>query len=187
LSVTVVIAAIAIIAVGVFLWGISVYNRLVRLSNMRDEAWGGVDIQLKRRFDLVPNLVETVKGYVSHERETLQKVIEARSAISGTATREARIDAENALTGTLRTLFAVAEAYPDLKANTNFTELQRELSSLENDLQLARRYYNGTVRDFNIAIQSFPAVLISRGLGYSEAEMFEADDEARAPVKVSFN
>jgi LemA protein len=180
-------AVIAIVAILIILWGISVYNKLVRLSNMKDEAWGGVDVQLKRRFDLVPNLVETVKGYASHEKATLQRVIEARGAITGATTQEARIDAENALTGTLRSLFAVAEAYPDLKANENFNELQRELSSLENELQLARRYYNGTVRDFNIAIQTFPSVLISRNLGYTEAKMFEADEESREPVKVNFS
>ncbi|MDR1650909.1 MAG: LemA family protein [Synergistaceae bacterium] len=176
----------AIIAIAALLWGISVYNRLIRLASLKDEAWSGVDIQLKRRFDLVPNLVETVKGYASHERNTLEAVIGARSAIQTASTQDARIDAENSLTQTLRTLFAVAESYPELKANANFTELQRELSSLESDLQLARRYYNGTVRDFNIAVKSFPAVLISRRFGYEEAPMFSADEESKEPVKVRF-
>jgi LemA protein len=156
------------------------------LSNLKNEAWSGIDVQLRRRFDLVPNLVETVKGYAAHERTTFQEVTNARSAISNATTQNARIDAENALTGTLRKLFAVAEAYPELKASAHFMELQAELSSLENDLQLARRYYNGTVRDYNITIQSFPAILISRQLGYKEAEMFETDEESRQPVKVQF-
>jgi LemA protein len=186
MSVTTIAAIAAVIAVVIFLWGISVYNRLVRLSNLKDEAWSGIDVQLKRRFDLIPNLVETVKGFAGHERETLERVIAARSAVSGATTQSARIDAENALSGTLKTLFAVSEAYPDLKANTNFLELQRELSSLENEIQMARRYYNGSVRDYNISIQSFPAVLISRNLNYREAAMFEADETSREPVKVSF-
>jgi LemA protein len=184
MSLTVVFAVAAIIVTMIILWAISVYNRLVRLSNLKEEAWGGMDVQLKRRFDLAPNLVETVRGYASHERATLQRVTEARSAISDATARPARIDAENALTGTLRGLFAIAEAYPGLKANENFGKLQSELSSLENELQLARRYYNGAVREFNIAIQSFPSVLISRRLGYNEARVFEADEESRDPVKV---
>jgi LemA protein len=179
-------AIMAVIAVAIFLWGISVYNRIVRLSNLKDEAWSGLDVQLKRRFDLIPNLVETVKGFARHERETLERVIAARSAVSGTTTQNARIEAENALSGTLETLFAVSEAYPDLKTNANFLELQRELSSLENEIQMARHYYNGSVRDYNISIQSFPAVLISRNLGYREAAIFDADEIPREPAKVSF-
>jgi LemA protein len=183
ISIVVITALLLII---ILLWGITVFNRLVRLSNLKDEAWSGVDVQLKRRFDLVPNLVEIVKGYAAHEKNTLEGVISARSAVSSAATQDARIGAENALTGTLKSLFAVAEGYPELKANENFTELQRELSSLENELQMARRYYNGTVRDFNIAIQSFPAVLISRKLGYTDAAPFEAGEESREPVSVKF-
>jgi LemA protein len=151
----------------------------MRLSNLQDEAWGGVDVQLKRRFDLVPNLVETVKRYASHEQAAFQKVIEAHGTITGATSRYTRIDAESALSATLQNLLAVAESYPDLKANNNFNELQRELSSLDNELRLARRYYNGSVRDFNISVQSFPTVLISRNLGYREAKMFEAGDDAR--------
>jgi LemA protein len=186
MSETTIAAIIAVAAVAIFLWAVSVYNNLVRLSNLKDEAWGGVDVQLKRRFDLVPNLVETVKGFAKHERETLENVIAARSAISEATTQSSRIDAENALSETLKTLFAITEAYPDLKANTNFLELQQELSSLENEIQMARRYYNGAVRDYNISIQTFPAVLISRKLGYKETAMFEADGDSREPVKVSF-
>ncbi|MDR3321263.1 MAG: LemA family protein [Synergistaceae bacterium] len=178
-----VFAAVVLIIAG---WAVVTYNKLVRLSNMKDEAWSGMDVQLRRRFDLVPNLVETVKGYSQHEHITLQKVIEARSAITSTSSPGARIEAENALTSTLRSLFAVAEAYPELKANTNFMKLQDELSALEGDLQLSRRYYNGSVRDFNNAIQIFPNVLISRSLGYSESPFFQAEEEAKAPVQVKF-
>jgi LemA protein len=180
------LAVIAIIAIVVLLWTISTYNGLVRLFNLKDEAWSGMDVQLRRRYDLVPNLVETVKGYSVHEQSTLQKVTEARSAIAGSTTQTARIDAENTLTSTLRSLFAVAEAYPELKANENFLHLQKELASLENDLQLARRYYNGAVRNFNNAIQVFPAVLISRKLGYSPSPFFQTDNESKAPVQVKF-
>lgn len=181
-----IIVTIAVVAIVILLWGIKVYNGLVQLSNVKDEAWSGMDVQLKRRFDLVPNLVETVKGYAKHEEGTLEKVVAARSAISGAATQGDRIEAENNLTSTLRTLFAVAEAYPDLKANENFKELQGQLSTLENEIQMARRYYNGTVRDFNTAIQTFPSVLISRRLGYKEAPFFEAEEAAREAVQVKF-
>jgi LemA protein len=177
-----IVIVVAVVALGVLLWGISVYNKIIRLSNLKEEAWSGVDIQLKRRFDLVPNLVETVKGYAAHERDTLEAVIETRNAITAATTQDARIEAENSLTQTLRSLFAISEAYPELKANTNYIELQRELSSLENDLQLARRYYNGTVRNFNIAIQSFPELLLSRNLGYEAAAMFGVDEDEREPV-----
>lgn len=186
MSAIAIIVIIAVILILVMLWGISVYNRLVRLSNLKDEAWSGVDVQLKRRFDLTPNLVETVKGYAAHESATLQGVVNARAAISSATTRDTRIEAENSLTATLRSLFAVAESYPELKASVNFGKLQDELSSLENELQMARRYYNGTVRDFNSAIQVFPAVLISKRLGYSAAAFFGADDESREPAPVKF-
>jgi LemA protein len=184
---TTIAAITAVVAAAVFLWGISVYNRLTRLSNQKDEAWSGLDVQLKRRLDLIPNLVETVKGFAKHEREALERVIAARNTISDATTQSARIEAENALSETLTTLFAVSEAYPGLKANANFLELQRELSSLENEIQMARRYYNGSVRDYNIFIQSFPAVLISRNLRYGKAAMFETDEASREPVKVNFS
>ncbi len=186
MSATAILVTIAVVVIVALLWVIKVYNGLVRLSNLKNEAWSGVDVQLKRRFDLVPNLVETVKGYAKHEEATLEKVIAARGAITSAPTQDARIEAENHLTSTLRSLFAVAESYPDLKANQNFTELQRELSSLENEIQMARRYYNGTVREYNTAIQTFPAVIVSRRLGYTEAPFFEAEEESRAPVKVAF-
>lgn len=180
------IVTIAVIVILVLLWVIKIYNKLVQLSNLKNEAWSGVDVQLKRRFDVVPNLVETVKGYANHEKETLDRVISARSAISAASSTDDRIQAENMLTSTLRSLFAVAEAYPDLKANTNFLELQRELSSLENEIQMARRYYNGTVREYNTAIQVFPAVMISAKLGYQAAPFFEVEGEAREAVAVKF-
>ena len=186
MSAAIVLGIIVVVIIALVLWGVGVYNRLVRLFNLKEEAWSGVDVQLKRRFDLVPNLVETVKGYAKHEQGTLEKVIQARSAVTSAASTEGRIEAENALTSTLRSLFAVAESYPDLKANANFSELQRELSSLENEIQMARRYYNGTVREFNSTIQTFPAVLISRQLGYKEAPYFSTDEESRAPVQVKF-
>ena len=168
-------------------WLMMTYNGLVNLRNMMQEGWSGIDVQLKRRFDLIPNLVETVKGYAAHEKETLQNVTEARTAVTNAGSdTEARLQAENMLTGTLRTLFAVAESYPDLKANTNFLQLQDQLSNIENDLQMARRYYNGTVRNLNNGIQKFPAVLIARSFGFKEAPFFEAEEEAKQTPKVSF-
>lgn len=178
-----VLLALIVIAI---VWGIAVYNRLVRLSNLKDEGWSGIDVQLKRRFDLIPNLVEMVKGYAAHEKETLQRVVDARAAITRADKPGERIQAENMLTSTLRSLFAVAESYPDLKANVNFLELQKDISGLENDIQMARRYYNGAVREFNTAIQAFPAVLISRSLGYVEVPFFSTDEDSRAAPKVSF-
>lgn len=178
---------ILVVAAVLGLWLMGTYNSLVRLRNLMQEGWSGIDVQLKRRFDLVPNLVETVKGYAAHEKETLQNVTNARAAVSNAGNDPAaRMQAENMLTGTLRSLFAVAENYPDLKANTNFMQLQEQLSSLEDELQMARRYYNGTVRNLNTAIQKFPAVLIARQFGFNEAPFFEAEEEAKAAPKVSF-
>lgn len=179
-------AALLAVAVLTVLWVVTIYNRLVRLSNLKNEGWSGIDVQLKRRYDLIPNLVETVKGYASHEKETLQRVVEARTVVARSENPGERIRAENHLTSTLRSLFAVAENYPALKASEGFLGLQKELSGLENDLQLARRYYNGTVREFNTAIQAFPAVLISRSLGYSEAPFFATEEESRATPQVKF-
>ena len=168
-------------------WLMMTYNGLVNLRNMMQEGWSGIDVQLKRRFDLIPNLVETVKGYAAHEKETLQNVTEARTAVTNAGSDTgARLQAENMLTGTLRTLFAVAESYPDLKANTNFLQLQEQLANIENDLQMARRYYNGTVRNLNNGIQKFPAVLIARSFGFKEATFFQVEEEAKQTPKVSF-
>lgn len=168
-------------------WLMSTYNKLVKLRNMKDEGWSGIDIQLKKRFDLIPNLVETVKGYAAHEQDTLQRVTAARSAITGAGNdTEARLKAENALTGTLRSLFAVAESYPDLKANASFIHLQSQLSAIEEDLQMARRYYNGTARNLNNAAQQFPANLVAGVMGFSKAPYFETDESSKQTPQVKF-
>ncbi|HPE67145.1 MAG TPA: LemA family protein, partial [Synergistales bacterium] len=148
------------IAALVLLWGIGIYNGLIKKVNLKNEAWSGIDVQLKRRFDLIPNLIETVKGYAGHEKEVFLKVTEARSAIGQSKSVAERAESENMLSGALKSLFAVAEGYPELKANTNFLQLQEQLSSLENDIQMSRRYYNGAARDYNIAIATFPAVIV---------------------------
>lgn len=181
-----VLAALAVLA----LLLVGIYNSLVALRNRAAGAWADIDVQLKRRHDLVGNLVETVKGYATHERQTLEQVIEARNRAAGAAgsggPREAG-QAENFLTAQLRTVFALAEAYPDLKANQNFQELQRSLESLETEIQNARRYYNAVVRDFNTKIQSVPAVFVARPLGFTERDFFELSDAAEAKVpKVQF-
>ena len=163
------------------------YNGLVRLRNRIEAAWAQIDVQLRRRYDLIPNLVETVKGYATHERETLDSVTRARAAAesaSGPADQAAK---ENMLTQTLRSLFAVSEAYPDLKANQNFLSLQEELSATEGRIAYARQYYNDTVQRYNTKIQSFPAVLLAGALRFQEREYFEADDTSRGPVNVSFS
>ncbi len=178
---------IIIIAVAVILgWLIGVYNGLIRLRNRTDEAWSDIDVQLRRRYDLIPNLVETVKGYAQHERELFEKVTEARTAAIGAQTVEEHGKAENMLTGALKSLFAVAENYPDLKANQNFLELQQELSDTENKVQAARRFYNGNVRDFNIKVQKFPNNLVASTLGFKKRDFFEIEGAEREPVKVSF-
>lgn len=167
-----------------------IYNGLVGLRNRAAAAWADIEVQLKRRHDLVGNLVETVKGYAKHERQTLEQVIEARGramgATGGGGPREAG-PAENLLTAQLRSLFALAEAYPDLKASQNFQELQRSLETLETEIQGARRYYNAVVRDFNTRIQSVPDVLVARLFGFRERDYFELTDPAEGQVpKVQF-
>lgn len=173
----------------VIAWIIAVYNRFVRLVMRSKEAWADIDVQLKRRYDLIPNLVEAVKGYVKHEQGTLEKVTAARVAAMDAGGVEEKGKAENMLSGALKSLFAVAEAYPDLKANTNFVELQRELSDTENKIQAARRFYNTNVRDLNTAIESFPGNVIANAFRFEPREFFElgeGDETARQPVKVSF-
>ena len=163
------------------------YNRLVALDQRADQSFADIDVQLKQRQDLIPNLVETVKGYATHERETLDSVTRARAAAesaSGPADQAAK---ENVLTQSLRSLFAVSEAYPDLKANQNFLSLQEELSATEGRIAYARQYYNDTVQRYNTKIQSFPAVIIAGALRFQEREYFEADDTSRGPVNVSFS
>jgi len=176
-----------VVVVGGFLW--MTYNGLVTLKVRTDEAWSDIDVQLKRRHDLIPNLIETVKGYAAHEQGTMQKVIEARNvamqAMSGGSSTQLAA-AENALAGALKSVFALSEAYPDLKANQNFLELQRELSDTEDKIQAARRFYNGNVRDLNTKIQVFPTNMIAKQLGFTTREFFEAAAEEKENVQVKF-
>jgi len=166
---------------------IAVYNALIARRNRIEEAWSDIEVQMKRRYDLIPNLIETVKGYAAHERGVFENVTRARAAAMGARTAEEHAKAENMLSSTLKTLFAVAEAYPDLKANVNFLELQRELSDTENKIQAARRFYNTNVRDFNIMLESFPTNLIAGSFKFEKKEFFDLEEEAaREPVKVKF-
>jgi LemA protein len=174
------------IVVVLVIFVIGLYNSLVSLRNRIENAWAQIDVQLKRRYDLIPNLVETVKGYASHERETLEKVIQARNmAVSATGV-EGQAQAENMLTGALKSLFALSESYPDLKANQNFMQLQEELTGTEGRIAYARQFYNDSVYKYNTKIQSFPAVIIAGMFRFTEREYFEADDESRGPVQVQF-
>ena len=176
------IAAILLLSIFILL-----YNKLIRIKNLVAEAWSGIDIQLKRRYDLIPNLVATVKGYSDHEAATLTKVTQLRTIAMGATSVNDKIMAEAALTDTLKTLFAVAESYPELKASNNFANLQTELSNIEEQLQLARRYYNGVVREYNSSIQTFPNNLVANFLQYKPEPFFEINNyEERRTPKVSF-
>lgn len=177
---------ILIILVVVGGWLVAIYNGLIKMKNRVDEAWSDIDVQLKRRYDLIPNLINTVKGYASHEKELFEKVTEARTRAMGAKDPEEQAKAENMLSGTLKSLFAVAENYPELKANENFLELQRELTDTEDKIQAARRFYNGNVRDFNTKIQVFPNNLVVGILKFKAYEFFEAEGEERENVKVEF-
>ena len=179
---------ILIIVAVVVLFVVGLYNKFVRLVQQTKEAWADIDVQLKRRYDLIPNLVNTVKGYAAHESKTFESVTAARTAAMNAGTLAEKGAAENALSGTLKSLFAVSEAYPELKANTNFLELQRELSDTENKIQAARRFYNGNVRDLNTAIQVFPGNVIAGAFNFKAQEYFELAEgsEAKEPVKVEF-
>ena len=182
MSIIIVIAVVAVIGLYVMV----TYNSLVGLKNKVDNGWAQIDVQLRRRYDLIPNLVETVKGYASHERATLEAVITARNvamSASGTADQAA---AENMITGALKSVFALSEAYPDLKANENFLNLQEELTGTEGRIAYARQFFNDMVLKFNTKIQTFPANLIARRLGFTEREYFEVEDTARGPVQVDF-
>lgn len=173
----------------IVLWVVFAFNGFVALRNRAQEAWSDIEVQMKRRYDLIPNLVETVKGYAAHESQTLQKVTDARTAAMGAQSVGEHAQAENMLTGALKSLFAVSEAYPDLKANTNFLELQRELSDTENKIMASRRFYNQNVMTMNTAIEQFPGNVIAGSFGFTRMELFElADGEsaAKEPVKVSF-
>ena len=165
---------------------IAIYNKLVRQRTMADEAWSGVDVQLKRRANLVPNLVETVKGYAAHEQGVFEDLARARAASLGADSVKQQAEAETMMGGVLGRLFAVAEAYPDLKADARFGDLQRELSELEQAIEMARRYYNGTVRDLNVTIDSFPSNLVAGQFKFEKKEFFEIDEAARALPEVKF-
>jgi LemA protein len=175
-----------VIAIVIGSWVFLSFNALVTLKNRTKEAWSDIDVQLKRRYDLIPNLVETVKGYASHERELFEKVTQARSQAMGAKTIKDRVNAENALSSTLKSLFAVSENYPDLKASVNFLELQRELRDTEDKIQASRRFYNTNVRDLNTKIEIFPSNIIAGMFKFKQAEFFETEGESRNPVKVSF-
>lgn len=167
-------------------WVVFAYNGLVRLRNRVREAASDIEVQQKRRYDLIPNLVETVKGYMKHESGVFEKVTEARSRAMGASTGKEKVGAENALSGALKSLFAVAENYPQLRANENFGKLQDELSDTENKIQAARRFYNSNSRDFNTSIETFPTNIIARVFNFVKVEFFDAEPEAEKPVSVKF-
>ncbi|WP_426430597.1 LemA family protein [Winogradskyella sp. HB-48] len=168
-------------------YGIGIYNRLIKLSTLVDEAWSGIDVQLKKRYNLIPNLVESVKGYASHEKETFEKVTKARSQAQNATTVDEQQTAENQLNKALINLYAVAEQYPELKANENFLNLQNELSVIEGDIEKSRRYYNGTTRDYNIVIDSFPSNIVAGLTKFEKAAFFEIEmAEEREKPQVKF-
>jgi len=183
--VTAVYILIAIVVI-LLVFAVVLYNRIVRLRNEVDTGWANIDVQLKRRNDLIPNIVEAVKGYAAHERGTFEAVTEARAAVAGAQGPAAAGEADNLLTAALGKLFAVAEAYPDLKASENFLQLQNELSATEDKIAAARRYYNATVLRFNNSIQTFPAVLLAGAMGFTKREFFAAEAGDRALPEVSF-
>ena len=183
-----IVTILLVVIVLVVLFLVAMYNGLVRLRYRVKEAWSDIEVQLKRRYDLIPNLVESVKGYAKHETSAFENVTKARAAAMGAQTAGEHAATENMLTGALKSLFAVAEAYPDLKANQNFLELQRELSDTENKIQAARRFYNGNVKDMNTRVEQFPTNLIANTFGFSKEEFFDLDEAPaeREPVKVQF-
>ena len=186
-SILVIFIVLIGLAVVIGLWGVGIYNGLVKLRNLVQEAWRQIDVQLQRRYELIPNLVETVKGYAAHERGTLEDVIRARSAaMVPNQTPGQQATSENLLSQALGRLIAVAEAYPDLKANQNFMALQNELTSTEDRIAAARRYYNANVRELNTKTETFPNNLVAGMFNIGRAEYFEADEAARAPVQVDF-
>ncbi len=176
-----------IFAVFLLLWAVGLYNGLVRLRNQIENAWAQIDVQLKRRYDLIPNLVETVKGYAKHERETLEKVIQARNMAMGAKGVAERAEAENALSSTLKSLFAVSEAYPDLKANQNFMQLQEEITSTENKISFARQFFNDSTMGYNTRIETFPTNILAGMFGFVRRDFFEVKTETeRAAPAVKF-
>jgi LemA protein len=185
---TIIYILIAIIVLALLAF-IGIYNNFVHLRNRTDEAWADIDVQLKRRYDLIPNLVNTVRGYMTHEATTLEKVTAARTMAMGANGLHDKSEAENMLSGALKSLFAVSENYPDLKANTNFLELQRELTDTENKIQAARRFYNTNVRDLNIAVEAFPSNIVAGMIKTTKREFFElgeGEQDAKNPVEVKF-
>ncbi len=185
---TVFIVVVVALALSLGLWLMTIYNVLVRRRNLVREGWSGVEVQLKRRADLIPNLIETVKGYAAHERGLLGQIAELRAKSLAASAPAERSQVEGMLSGALGKLFALAESYPELKASANFVELQGSLAQVEEQIQLARRYYNGAVRDLNIAVESFPANLVAGPLGFSQAEFFELEDPGDREVpRVSFS
>ena len=183
---TILYIILVVIAIIIF-WAVFAYNRFVSLKNRAKEAWSDIDVQLKRRYNLIPNLVETVKGYASHERELFEKVTEARTKAMGAKTVKEHSQAENMLSSALKTLFAVSENYPNLKASQNFLELQRELRDTEDKIQAARRFYNANVRDLNIKIESFPSKIIAGLFRFKKMDLFEIEEEgAKESVRVNF-
>jgi LemA protein len=179
-----IVVLVLVVLIGLYV--LVTYNGLVSLRNRIENAWAQIDVQLKRRYDLIPNLVETVKGYAAHEKETLDRVIQARNAGMGASGPQEQAAAENVLTGALKSVFALSEAYPDLKANTNFLQLQEELTGTEGRIAYARQFYNDTVYRYNTKIQSFPANMLANSFKFAEREYFRADDEARGNVNVQF-
>lgn len=181
--------SLAIVIAALVAWGVSIYNGLVKHRNLAEEGWSGIDVQLKRRADLVPNLVEAVKGYGAHERELLEKVTELRNQARATPAGDvaARGQVEGLLSGALGRLLAIVENYPELKANQNFLALQESLKSVENEIQMARRYYNGATRDLNVMVESFPGNLVAGWFGFTRKPFFEIEDPAAREVpRVSF-
>lgn len=172
-----------VVGIGLVLWIVSIYNNLVKLRNNRENAFANIDVQLKQRYDLIPNLVATVKGYAKHESETLQRVTNARAAALGATTVNDKIKADNALTGALAGLKVSLEAYPDLKANQNFLQLQSELSDIENKLAAVRRFFNSTTKELNNAVETFPSNLFARLFGFTRQPMFEIPQESRATME----
>jgi LemA protein len=177
---------IVVLLVLIALYAMVTYNGLVSLRNRIENAWAQIDVQLKRRYDLIPNLVETVKGYAAHESETLEAVVAARNAGMNAQGPAEQAQAENMITGALKSLFALSEAYPDLKANQNFSQLQEELTGTEGRIAYARQFYNDTVYRYNTKIQSFPSNVLAGMFHFSEREYFQADDDSRGPVQVQF-
>ena len=182
----VVILSILLLVALIVFWVVSIYNRLVRMSNLKNEAWSGIDVQLKRRFDLIPNLVETVKGYATHEKEVFERVTEARAAITRAHTVSERAESENMLTGALKTLFAVAENYPALQASSDFHQLQEQLTSLEAIYKWLTGIITGLQGIITLPFETFPAVLVAKRFGYEKADYFETAEEERTTPKVSF-